>query len=484
MPLKPEMPLVRDIKPIKNIDNFYPLPIDTQVSSAQEDETHLSCAITNNGNPFVVYDKIYDISTSTLVTQLSSDKGTIWPEELATEWTFEEATYAINPDISMLSDNIFAFGTYETGSQEPLENMLIYSDINDPETWQITYFDRSTYSTYIAETAAATKGENTLAVACICDYGDITDTILINWNCYRGEDTWPGVYWGSAGSDLALSHLTGDAGDKIFFCAEQENDDSRSIRAYYCNVTEATVYSDWNSGLLAASRGNCTYPDVSVSGKRAYCVYMDDRNGSQDIYVATTTSGSSWQKYAVVKSGDDELYPVISANDEKATCMFTKNNDLYTTNTEDAGKTWSEPIKVNDDSGSVISEYGSLDIASAYGFWASNRAGNNDIFFEEVGKFTQVGIDKISGGFGLTVTLTNVGTADAVDVPWSITIDGKLVLSGSEKSGTILIPAGGETTISSGFILAIGKVTITITADKLTKTVSGFALGPFIFNVG
>lgn len=482
MPIEPETPLLRPITPVRNTNDISRLPVDIQVTSALEDETHLSCAITGDGNPFVVYDKKYDIATSNLVTQLSIDKGVTWPEELGSEWNFED-TYAINPEISMLSDGKFAFGTYETGEQEPQENMLIYADINDPETWQITYFDRSSYSTYLAETAAATKGENTLAVACICDYGDITDTIVVNWNCYRGEDTWPGVYWGSGDSDLALAHLSGDAGDMIFFCADQDyQTNGHQIKAYYCNVDEATVYSDWKSGQFY-SGGNCTYPDVSVSGKLAYVVYMCDKDGSQDVYVATTTNGNYWNKYVVANTENDELYPVISANGNTATCMFTKNNDLYSTKTEDAGKTWSEPVKVNDDAGSVISQYGSLDIAQAYGFWASNRAGNNDIFFEEVGKFAQIGIDRISGGFGLTVTLTNVGNLDAVDVPWSITTDGKLVFLGSEISGTILIPAGGSATISSGFILAIGKVTINITVEKLTKTVSGTALGPFILNV-
>jgi hypothetical protein len=485
MPLEPMTPLVRDIRPIKNTKDFYPLPVDTQVSSAQQDETHLSCATDSNGNPFVVYDKVYDVSTSTLVTQLSSDKGVTWPEDLLVEWTFQEPMYAINPDISMLSDKLFAFGTFETGSQDPQENMLIYSDIHDPQTWQISYLDFSGHSTYIAETAAATKGENTLAIASICDYNDITNTILINWNCYRGADsTWPGVYWGTAGSDQALSHLTGDTGDKIFFCAEQEQTDgSRSIKTYYCNVTETTVYSDWKSGLLASSRGNCTYPDVSVSGNLAYCVYMDDRNGSQDVYVATTTSGVSWKKYVVADSKDDELYPVISANGDKAICMFTKNNNLYFTKTEDAGKTWSDPMKVNDDTGSVVSEYGSIDIVGGYGFWASNREGNNDIFFEEVGQFPEVIISDISGGFGIKVTLSNVGSADAEGVTWSMAINGTLVLLHSAPSGIISIPARESVTISSGFFLAIGKITITVTVNSVTKTISGFALGPFVFNV-
>ena len=482
MPLEPMTPLVRDIKPIKNTNNLYPLPVDTQVSSAQEDETHLSCATDGNGNPFVVYDKVYDIFSSTIVTQLSSDKGVTWPEDSLVEWTFTEPTLAINPDISMSSDKLFAFGTFETGTKDPQENMLIYSDIHDPQTWQISYLDFSSHSTYIADTTAAIKGENTLAIASICDYNDITNTILINWNCYRGTDqTWPGVYWNNA---LPLSHLTADAGEKIFFCAQQEQTNGKStIKSYYCNVTETTVYSDWKSGLVASSAGNCTYPDVSVSGNLAYCVYMDDKNGNQDVYIATTTTGTSWKKYVVVDSEDDELYPVISANGDKAICMFTKNNDVYVTKTEDAGKTWSDPVKVNDDTGSVVSECGSIDIADGYGFWASNREGNNDIFFEEVGQFPNVVINATSGGFGIKVTLSNVGNADAEGVTWSMVINGTLVLLHSAPSGIISIPAGESVTISSGFFLAIGKITITVTVNSVTKTISGFSLGPFVFKV-
>jgi hypothetical protein len=470
MPLESETPVLRDIKPLRNTNDLSPLPVDTQVSSAPEDETHLSCAKDGDGNPFVVFDKAVDISTSNLVTQFSADKGVTWPEDLQAEWKFED-TYAINPDISMLSDGISAFGTYETKGQEPTTNMLWYPDLADSGTWEITYFDESDSSTYVADTATATKGENTVAIARICDYDTgqeyYDSTILINWNCNRGQDSWPGVYWRNT---QPLSHLSGGAGEKIFFCAEQEGTNGiRSIKAYYCNVTEATVYSDWDSGTAAGGRSNCTYPDVSVSGKLAYCVYMDDKNGSQDVYVATTTSGTMWKKYVIADSADDELYPVISANGNEAICMFTKNNDLYVISTKDAGATWSDPVKVNDDTGSVISEYGSSDIASAYGFWASKRSGNNDIFFEEVGKFAEVAIVQVSGGFGIQVTLSNVGNADAVNVPWSIVVDGR-VFVGSEKSGVVTLAPGASTTVSIGFILGFGPITITITADKATKT--------------
>jgi len=488
--MEPLTPITRDIKPVVRSNEYYMLPTDTQITYAPEDETHLSSAIDGQGNPFIVYDKVYDFSTSNLVNQLSSNKGAEWPEDLIIEWNFEDS-YAINPDISILSDGMYAFGTYETGWQEPQVNMLQYPDVNNYETWEITYFDRSDRSSYVAETSATTNGENTLAVACITDYDSgeayMTDTIVINWNCYRGEESWPGViFYNTNSEDISepLSHLTSAAGDKIFFIAEQEKaDGSKTIKSYYCEVDETTEYSDWRSGSVAGGQGDCTYPNVDVSGNLAYCVYMDNRNGNEDIYVATTTSGGFWMKYVVADSEDDEMYPVVTANGNEATCMFVKNNDLYVTKSEDAGKTWSDPMKVNDDSDSVVAEFGSLDISGAYGFWASNREGNNDLFFEEVGQFAEVVIDSVTGGFGAKATISNVGNADSEDVDWSIAIDGGLVFAGSETSGTISVPAGSTVTVNTGFIFALGEVTITTTVGSEIKTASGFALGPFILNV-
>ena len=309
----------------------------------------------------------------------------------------------------------------------------------------------------------------------------------MHWHLYQDMEFIGGVIFYNTdtnGISQPLSHLTSDAGEKVYFCAEQEKaDGSHIIKAYYCDVDETTVYSDWRSASVAGGHGNCTYPDVAVSGGLAYCVYMDDRNGNQDIYVATTTSGGFWRKYVVVESEEDEMYPVITANGDQATCMFIKNNDVYITTSEDAGKTWSDPIRINDDIGSVVEEYGSIDISGSYGVWTSDINGNKDIFFEEVGKSAKVIIDKISGGFGVTAALTNIGNADAEDADWSITIDGALVFLGSETSGTISIPTEASATISTGFIFAIGEVTITVTVGPETKTVTGFALGPFILNL-
>jgi PKD repeat protein len=98
-------------------------------------------------------------------------------------------------------------------------------------------------------------------------------------------------------------------------------------------------------------------------------------------------------------------------------------------------------------------------------------------------------IGNISGGmFRIGAKILNKGTVNVTSVDWNITIDGKLVVLGKTKSGTILsIPAGGSAVISVFPVIGFGKIIITITVEgpdglPITKTVSATLL--FIFVLG
>lgn len=72
-------------------------------------------------------------------------------------------------------------------------------------------------------------------------------------------------------------------------------------------------------------------------------------------------------------------------------------------------------------------------------------------------------ITALTGGFGrIHMTIENNGTVDALGVNWSVSIDGGLLLSGRESSGRIVgIAAGEKITISSEFIVGLGKTIVT-----------------------
>ena len=98
-------------------------------------------------------------------------------------------------------------------------------------------------------------------------------------------------------------------------------------------------------------------------------------------------------------------------------------------------------------------------------------------------------IGNITGGlFKIRAEILNKGTVNVTSVNWSITVDGKLVLLGKTKSGTIpSIPSGGSIVISDLPVFGFGKIMITITiegpdGEPITKTVTGTLL--FFFFIG
>jgi hypothetical protein len=95
----------------------------------------------------------------------------------------------------------------------------------------------------------------------------------------------------------------------------------------------------------------------------------------------------------------------------------------------------------------------------------------------------QIEVGEVTGGFGVTAVIQNIGIVNAIHVNWTITLQG-LVFLGTEKSGTLMqLDANGTETISTGFILGFGTVGITVTAADAEKTATAFVLGPFAFVV-
>ncbi|MEM4258906.1 MAG: choice-of-anchor J domain-containing protein [Candidatus Thermoplasmatota archaeon] len=84
-------------------------------------------------------------------------------------------------------------------------------------------------------------------------------------------------------------------------------------------------------------------------------------------------------------------------------------------------------------------------------------------------------ITAIKGGFGITVTAKNTGSADLTNVAWRIVLNGGVIILGKEKTGTIDIPAGDQVSIKS-FVLGFGKTTVTTTVGCAEKEVDAKVL--------
>jgi hypothetical protein len=93
-------------------------------------------------------------------------------------------------------------------------------------------------------------------------------------------------------------------------------------------------------------------------------------------------------------------------------------------------------------------------------------------------------IGSISGGLKIKAEIKNTGSVNFTDINWTIVVKGGLVLVGKSSTGSIptLLP-GASSTITTGFAVGLGQISITVTAADVEKTATAFLFGPFILNV-
>jgi len=95
----------------------------------------------------------------------------------------------------------------------------------------------------------------------------------------------------------------------------------------------------------------------------------------------------------------------------------------------------------------------------------------------------EIVIEKISGGKGISVQITNNGTADATMVPWNISLNGGFIFKGKTKTGTIPQLNVGEKKTLTSSVLGFGKTTITVTVGDKEKKATGFIFLFFVLGV-
>jgi hypothetical protein len=211
-----------------------------------------------------------------------------------------------------------------------------------------------------------------------------------------------------------------------------------------------------------------TDPDVSASGTNVCIVY------TQDGDVKCSYSFDSGDTFEVSTVATGAGYPCVYVSGNTVYCGYVKDGNLYRVISEDGGATWGTPERVNEVDGTVAEEPGTADINDLGIVWTDTRNGPKDIYTMGAPAAPVIEIKKISGGFGVSAVIENTGTGDATDVQWSITLEDGLILLGKETSGVIpTLPAGASETIKTGLVFGIGKPTITVTANGVTKQVKG-----------
>jgi hypothetical protein len=477
---------------------------DIQVTDSGNDELHPALAVSSDGSMLILYENQISQGEGDIEASLSSD-GQIW--NFGDVFEIPDL-YESYPCIDIVSDRK-AVGTWTpdpiAGEAGGVTYIAEFGDITDHTTWTAISGDFGIDFAYFQSVAIAGYGlpdkpnENFEWVwACTCDLAwlDYEDdhTYAYSW---RTEDGGIVIYPGDVDPNYNAYNISADIDQSTgtFYMIMEgyyENDPSKVRIRGKIKEINPELGEDWywiqGQGLdFILPKEQAIHPDVSAAGGTAYIVAEQiDEYGNHNIICSySSNDGKRWEVSFVADTTSQETNPsVIAYPGGKATCSYMIDSVVYVSHTIDGGVSWSTPIRVSDSS-SVVEGYRAADIAEAgHMVWMDNRTENTDIYYDNIGypPAPIINIESISGGLGIAATITNVGTADAENIDYSIVLDGQVFI-GEEKNGRVTIPAGGEATIKNSLVFGIGLATIEVYVDGITKTASCRLLGPLVLGV-
>lgn len=403
----------------------------------------------------------------------SPDGGQTWTDGLG--WDMGMTEY---PNVDYWNGNRFIGTLTPDYTMSGRVALLDFVDCTNPETWLGASWDWESYDFYDFENVNFACHDGSLeewrlgfwtlsGYVGYEDY-DLNNAPLVQYS--TGED-YATISWYeiencvSPASDMdrekqrhyaVWQFYNEDSGtNDIFFRKDPANYNPDSGSNSDGGVLETTVNNE-NIDICAEDNNVII---VSEAGSDIVCYYSTNGLNSFDETVIVT--GASYPR--VAETGED-----------KAVCSFVKDGNLYISNTDDGGATWSTPDMVSD--GEVYDEYHEADICVGGAIYT----GTDDIIYFEPdvgGVRAIITIDSVSGGFGVKVTANNIGNGDAVDIPYSITATGGILgMIDKNAEGTVSITAGNSATLSLPMIIGLGAVTIDITVGSASESIQGTQL--------
>ncbi|MEM2387769.1 MAG: hypothetical protein QXW78_01415 [Candidatus Thermoplasmatota archaeon] len=491
------------IKPTRESFKRFYIPTDIQITLNEGADQNPAITTDGSANILCLYEIETDINQFDIGIGVSYDGGANWPEG----YYFEVDGNPEQPRLDFYEGKT-AYGTW---TADPIEAFgyayyAEFPDITDPEAgeygwvyyrvgWGESYgigapFTSSDVACYAMATPPTPDFWGIVAFTGDNQYSGYEEDNAFMFQYATEEGYVTIIFFYNMSVDVF--NVSVDIDQSTGWCvmvADFIDEKDPSVFGSYLLAKKITSSEDWwRGGWNGAKFKNCMHPYVDAKDGRFYIAteFLND-DGSTDIVCwtsSTPSNAASWKGYYVTETpGENERYPAVTAiNANESTVLYTKDGNVYSAKTNDGGKTW-EIEQVNDNPSTVYEGYGCLDVEGSYGVWTDTFNGNNDIFFDIVGRAAVLQL-AISGGFGAKVKIANIGNAPAKNVKWSIDLEGKLVLIGKHKEGIISeIQPGVSVTVSTGLVLGIGKVNIKAKAGDASATATAFLLGPFVLGV-
>ncbi|MEM4258189.1 MAG: hypothetical protein QXL17_03440 [Candidatus Thermoplasmatota archaeon] len=483
--------------PVKT--SFVSKDSDTPVAATQYHEYHPAIARDDYDLLFGAYVLETDKYSANIIYTLSTDQGDTWIDQC---YFPLEGRYDY-PSLIYWGDTTF-YGTFVPDNDDlsgAAQYLLYIEDPLQPESWLLSCWDWSSY--YLRENERPDIAGYSDVGAATWWYGVQTTTASCTHPMHPGEHIpvfyfpeytnpnsgwcwwWP-AFNNTAHASVSIDRTTGKLYAVWDYPSGGNSENKRDILLAIADVHDWWMHNwqvDWYQ--LGVVDANEQYPDVSAHAHHIQIVCQSDAAGTQDIVCITSSDGGmTWNMSRVTDDVEhDELYPTVISYGREATSTYVSNGNLYSVSTGDGGGSWSSPIQINDNNGTVDVSYRTSDITTDGNIlWTDIRSENPDVYYDHIGGASPSPIIKITirrGGIGVFAAVTNSGTADATNVSWFIEIHGGLFGRIHKKTTGVypLVAPGKSFALHSGWLFGFGRINLQLYAicdegswDKETRS--------------
>jgi hypothetical protein len=411
--------------------------------------------ITDNQNILILLEtKNNKTNNSQISATYSQDQGNNWNEILT---VFDNYTEFKTPTIDYTGDpEMQAYGSHKIDTNTGVQSIFNFPSLSDPYaiyTGSTTDFDRYGWFTGLV---LNWNPDDWLNITDLSTAGYKHGTSISPYENFHGLTAWSG------------QHI--DLGWSYYLICETDEHLENTYKILWKGDLNQTIYNismdiDLSNGwqydsweiknkttnnhetildMLLIEPGNPTwfnnkenygpshvfknYTNPSIKASNGYVYLVCEKQG--DIYLHySSDEGYNFQTKQITNTIIKESQPDVTAIGTIVTISYIQNNDLYIIKSQDAGETWDEPMRINDETNKVSNNPYSTDIDKNYAVFTNTEKPPTILFSTLNITIPQLTIENISIGISISADIKNIGTVNITNLNISAKFTDGLILN-------------------------------------------------------